>query len=244
MYLYAIDFDDIIVPFLTRIPHKSRQFNVIGNCLDNVYDFMTKELDGDIDQPIECSVKTIDRIKDGVKIGKKFAIDRDPETKDLAMILDATSPYTDMNIKNYPKGSPCIHNKQMMPYLEYTYNWNSGEFYCKHCGTRLLSPTNPYYDKITGTIHGNRPFHLKEGKLTNQMCTCELIRDDTKLHNEVVRMFSGDYVCYVFKKGDKMYSLRYSGFEDKTNIFEISYDDSGVHMKKIGDTDQFEIIVK
>lgn len=57
MYFYVIDIGNTIIPFLTRTPHKSGKFNVIGNYFDCAYDFMTKELDGDIDQPIECSVK-------------------------------------------------------------------------------------------------------------------------------------------------------------------------------------------
>lgn len=181
--------------------------------------------------------KVIDRIKDGVKVGTKFAIDKDPETKDLAMLINVINPYTDVNIKNYSKDSPCIYNHQMLPYCEYMYKFGTGEFYCTYCGTRLLSPCSPYYEKITGVVHGDRPFHLKEGKLTNPICTCELIRDDANIHNEVARMFSEDYECCVLKKGDKIYDFRYCG-EDKRGVFEISYDDSGIHMKKISDSNQ------
>jgi hypothetical protein len=241
MYFYVIGMGNIIMPFLTRKSHKSGKFNVIGNYFDYAYDFMTKELDGDVGQPIECSVKVIDRIKDGAKIGTKFAIDNDPETKDLAMIINIIDPFTDVNIKNYSKDSPCIYNHKMMPYGEYTYKVGSGECYCKYCGARLLSPCSPYYEKITGVVNGNKPFHLKEGKLTNPICTCELIYGGANIHNEVVRMFSGDYECYVLKKGDKIYDFRYCG-EDKRSVFEIAYDDSGIHMKRISDSDQVIII--
>ena len=231
MFFYVLE-DEKLVPFLTRKPHKSKEFNVIGNIYDESYEFMSKSLDGETG-PLIQSVKLVDRVKDGNVVGRKFVLDTDPETKDNLVVLNSCNSYTEGKlVTTHKKGTPCFHNGHVVEPGDYAYENGKGIYKCRSCGARLMSSTNPYYTKLADKASTHWPFHLKEGKLLDDYVTFE-INTCSRLPEEYFDGMFGGCDGITLKKGMTIYNIRYDGFINTEKVLRIELTDSGINVEKI-----------
>ena len=231
MFFYVLE-NEKLVPFLERKPHKSKEFDVVGNIYDDSYEFMSK-LEGKVG-PVTESVKLVNRVKNGAVLGKKFVPDTDPETKDIVVLIGMCNAYTEGKlVTTHKKGTPCFHNGHVVDPGDFDYHWNNkGETYrCKICGVRLMSPRSPYYATIAEDTDTNYPFHLKEGKMLDDYVTFE-INKASHLSEERFDMFGG---CEgtILKWGMSIYTIRYNVFAGTPEVDQIESTDSGVQVEKV-----------